>query len=233
MQATTVTLVSDNDLTKSPSSRQEPTPKETVQKKQAPKSLAPLTRPIHKESKPVTHKQPAPRLIKKTPMKRTRLIRKTSPVKHKLVEKRHPHSLEKVLPRTKSSLVKKDDHPSNPMASKNPVSPVKSNVPVKMDMVGQRFPSYLQHLLISRIKSNWAPPPGSHGLGATVRFVLRKNGTLEEDPVLVTPSGSTVFDEAAKFAILRSVPFPPFPPSYGKDQEVVTVTLQATKRQGF
>jgi len=125
------------------------------------------------------------------------------------------------------------EHHKTPPPSKAALAPVANPAPVHMDLAGNQFPTYLQHLLISRIKSNWAPPPGSHGLYVTIRFTLLKDGQISGDPVLMTASGSRVFDDAARYAILRSVPFPPFPPSYGKEKESVTVTLQATKRQGF
>ncbi|MGC8529876.1 MAG: TonB C-terminal domain-containing protein [Leptospirillia bacterium] len=174
-----------------------------------------------------------------------RVIR-TPPV-HKPQQKPVPRRVKKPVPAHKVSHPKpvvkrarimpvKSQHqkqPRNPQASKAAIAPVANTPPVHMDLAGNHFPTYLQHLLIARIKSNWAPPPGSHGLYATIRFILLKDGQISGDPVLTTPSGSRVFDDAARYAILRSIPFPPFPPSYGKEKEVVTVTLQATKRQGF
>ncbi|MCL4484768.1 MAG: TonB C-terminal domain-containing protein [Nitrospirae bacterium] len=223
--ATTVDLVSESALTPSaPPPQPKPAPRKAPARKVSP------PKPV-KKPRPVVHKSPSPRVVRKPSLRKPRPLRKPVPAK-----KTPTRGKKAVLPRKVSPV--RASTPSKTVRGpralpKSLPSPLTPTVPVRMDVAGERFPSYLQHLLISRIKSNWAPPPGSHGLNATVHFVLKKDGTLESDPVLVTSSGSQVFDNAAKFAILRSVPFPPFPPSYGKDREVVTVTLQATKRQGF
>jgi protein TonB len=225
--ATTVDLVSEAALTPS---APPPQPKPEAPKKPARKPAPP--KPVAKAHPPV-RKKPAMRVVRRppTPKPKPRPLRKAVPVK------KAPTRMKKALPHrkaapTRKTVVSKRARGPKPLPKSLP-SPLSPTVPVRMDVAGERFPTYLQHLLISRIKSNWAPPPGSHGLNATVHFVLKKDGTLDSDPVLVTSSGSRVFDDAAKYAILRSVPFPPFPPSYGKDREVVTVTLQATKRQGL
>jgi len=232
-QATEVALISENDLKKSPSPKKESRPAPKEKKIEKPIFHHAPPQPLKRQSVPLVHHRPAPRLIRKPPKNKIRRVHKSVPVK-KIVHVKSKSQVLKKSPRKASvSQAKNNRQDQHPQKGKNAVSSIKPSVPVKMDVEGQRFPSYLQHLLISRIKSNWAPPPGSHGLNVTLSFVLKKDGTLSEEPILVTRSGSAVFDEAAKFAILRSVPFPPFPPSYGKDQEVVTVTLQATKRQGF
>jgi len=230
-QATSVTLVSENDLKEHASTTKEVKPQEKVKQPKPPVVQHPKpSKPLHREERPVVHSKPATRLLKKIPKKKAHKVLKS--VKKILAVKKASHP-KTAMNKEKASRQKSHTSPATQSIKKSAVSSMKPNVPVKMDMVGQRFPSYLQHLLISRIKSNWAPPPGSHGLNATLSFVLRKNGTLAEDPIFVTRSGSSLFDEAAKFAILRSVPFPAFPASYGKDKEIVTVTLQALKRQGF
>lgn len=225
--ATTVDLVSEAALTPSaPPPQPKPAASKTPVRKVAP------PKPV-KKTPPPAKKRPATRVVRRPPHPRPRPhpLRKAVPAKKAATRNKKALPHRKVAPSQKSAVSKRAKAPR--ALRKSLPSPLSPTVPVKMDVAGERFPTYLQHLLISRIKSNWAPPPGSHGLNATVHFVLKKDGTLDSDPVLVTSSGSRVFDDAAKYAILRSVPFPPFPPSYGKDREVVTVTLQATKRQGL
>lgn len=235
MSATTVSLLSEEDLKRETAPRHASVPVHAapVVRKKAQPHPKPAPRPIPREARPVAHSKPAPRLVKKSPVKPAPKVHKKTPVRKKVLEKKKL-TAQRALQKTEASQARKVSPKVRHLLSKNAVpAPVRPNVPVKMDMEGAQFPSYLQRLLISRIRSNWAPPPGSHGLNVTLSFVLKKDGSLAEDPILVTRSGSRIFDDAAKFAILRSVPFPPFPSSFRKDKEVVTVTLQATKRQGF
>ena len=225
--ATTVALIPENQL--APESAPPPAPPAPPQKKIAPPPTPPPPpRPVHRAPAPrVIHRAPVPKPVRKPVRRPVKKVKRKAPAKksplRKTSLKRKALAPSKV---TKESTRKLQSAKAAPAAVSNPV-------PVHMDLAGTHFPSYLQHLLIARIKSNWSPPPGSHGRSVTVSFTLRKNGELDGDPVLVTRSGSQVFDDAARYAILRSVPFPPFPPSYGKEKEAVTVTLQATKRQGF
>ncbi len=219
--ATTVTLVTQEEVKKLPTPPVPQKPKRVIKKTEAEKNI-PKKIPVHRNALvhvrtkpvPVVHKVLPKKSKKIVPQKRVRPHKQASkPVKAKPVKN-----------------VRKSASPKVP----NKVVPTKSRVvnqkpnPVKMDIQGQAFPSYLEHLLISKIKSNWFPPPGSHGLRATVRFVLLKNGHIKGDPEVITGSGATLFDEAAKMAVLRSDPFPQMPPSFHKEEEVVTVTLEAT-----
>ena len=229
-EATTVELVSEL-----PPSKKQTTPVPTP----------PVVRPHH--SRPVSRPRespPVPRLqvvkkaripiirkkreIRKTHLKKTALRPKVA----KKVEKR------KVLPKVSSVVRPARAKPakSSPVPQKPVLNPSRipnpHPVPVKMDISGQTFPTFLEHLLISRIKSNWFPPPGTRGLRATVQFVLLKNGRVPDQPVVTGSSGNGMFDDAARMAVLRSVPFPPFPPGFSKDREVVTVTLEAIHHGG-
>jgi protein TonB len=218
--ATTVTLVSQDEVKKTPSpptpSKPHPLQKPVEQKKSIAKKI-----PVHKNAivhvrtkpHPVIHKVIPPKKHPAVHKKISKLVKKSKPVLKKKAQTSHKSA-------PKKNLVK-------PLPSKSRVENAKPN-PVKMDIQGQAFPTFLEHLLISRIKSNWFPPPNSQGLRATVRFVLLKNGSIKGDPEVITGSGSSLFDEAAKMSVLRSVPFPPMPPSFRKDEEVVTVTLEAT-----
>ena len=225
--ATTVALVPEDQLVQTATPPPTPAPPAPAVKKVRPAPPPPPPpRPIHRA--------PAPRVIRKPPIRKPQ--RKVVP--KRALKPVHPHKPAHPKPahqKARAVPVKALHHePSRTAhAPKAALAPVANPTPVHMDLAGSQFPTYLQHLLISRIKSNWAPPPGSHGLYATIKFTLLKDGQLSGEPVLLSASGSRVFDDAARYAILRSVPFPPFPPSYGKEKEEVTVTLQATKRQGF
>lgn len=218
--ATTVTLISQTELKKIPTPpvSQKPQP---VQKHSEPKKAVAKKIPVHKNAIVHVRTKPQPVIHKAVPQKKRQIVQKKhiKPVKPK---KQVLKKQSKVSHRTasKKSLVK-------PVPSKSRVENTKST-PVKMDIQGQAFPTFLEHLLIARIKSNWFPPPNSQGLRATVRFVLLKNGSIKGDPKVITGSGSALFDEAATMSVLRSVPFPQMPPSFHKDEEVVTVTLEAT-----
>ena len=222
--ATTVSLVPENQLGP-PVAPSPPSPPE--------KKVSPSPPPPPPHPRP-QRRSPSPRVIRKPPVhkpQKKRVLKrvpKPAPV-HKLSHPKPVHQKARVTPAKATHR----ERSQTAQSQKAALAPVTNPSPVHMDLAGSQFPTYLQHLLISRIKSNWAPPPGSHGLYATIRFTLLKDGQLSGDPVLLTASGSRVFDDAARYAILRSVPFPPFPPSYDKEKESVTVTLQATKRQGF
>ena len=196
--------------------------------------------------KPSPHVQHAPVTQKHAHLDRNATVRVHPPKPHKKKVAPHP-----ILRKSKTAIPKKMVlHPKKPAlhhvkplpskkihpeakAVPNPSSVVNPNpTPVKMDIAGETFPTYLEHLLISRIKSNWFPPPGTKGLRATVTFVLKKDGQLAGSPSIVSGSGNGMFDDAARMAVMRSVPFPPFPSSYTKEQESVTVTLEAIQHGG-
>jgi protein TonB len=205
-----------------------------------PAKKAPLPRPVHpvRASRPVPHLQ----VVKKA---RIPIVRKRKPIrkirqKKVLVRPKMVHRLEK---KNTSRRKVVSSHPVRVKTAKSSPAPQKpvlhpsrvSNphpVPVKMDISGQTFPTFLEHLLISRIKSNWFPPPGTRGLRATIQFTLLKDGRVSDQPVVIGSSGNGMFDDAARMAVLRSVPFPPFPPGFSKDQETVTVTLEAIHHGG-
>ena len=230
-EATTVELVSNL-----PPSRKIPLPPTPVH----PVKQAPPVKPVHpvRASRPVPHLQ----VVKKA---RVPIVRKKKPIK-KLLQKKvavrpkvvHRLKKEKAPPRKSRALhpVRAKSAKISPVPQKPVLHPSRvSNphpVPVKMDISGQTFPTFLEHLLMSRIKSNWFPPPGTRGLRATVQFTLMKDGQVPGKPVVIGSSGNGMFDDAARMAVLRSVPFPPFPPGFSKDQEVVTVTLEAIHHGG-
>jgi len=218
--ATTVTLVTETDVKKIPSP---PVPKKSppVPKHSEPKKAVVKPIPVHKNAIVHVQTKPHPVVHKPVPQKKRPVIHKkiSKPKKpSKPVLKKPSKVFHKSAP--KKSLVK-------PVPTKSRVENTKST-PVKMDIQGEAFPTFLEHLLISRIKSNWFPPPNSQGLRATVRFVLLKDGSIKGDPEVITGSGSALFDEAATMSVLRSVPFPRMPSSFRKEEEVVTVTLEAT-----
>ena len=229
-EATTVELVSDL-----PHSRELPRPVASN-----PVKRAPLLKPVHpvRESRPVSHlqvvkKARVPSVLKKRQIKKPH--KRKVVVHHKTVKRLLK---QKALPRKPSVVrpVRAKTAKTSPVHQKPVLNPSRvpnpHPVPVKMDISGQTFPTFLEHLLISRIKSNWFPPPGTRGLRATVQFTLLKDGRVPDQPVVIGSSGNGMFDDAARMAVLRSVPFPPFPPGYSKDKEVVTVTLEAIHHGG-
>ena len=209
---------------------------------------------LHKSAQEVHPPKPVPhpvRVVPKPAPKHVRLERHATirvhppkPRPKKVAPHHLGHKIKKVHSQKKTSLppksvphhvvprqVKKTHPDIKPVSHTSPVENPNPS-PVKMDIAGQAFPTFLEHLLISRIKSNWFPPPGTKGLRATVTFTLKKNGQLSGEPSIVSGSGNGMFDDAARMAVLRSVPFPPFPSSYTKDQESVTVTLEAIHHGG-
>lgn len=223
--ATTVELVSEDRIAKT---TENPAPPAVPVKPQPRPQIHHLERhhvkvvkhaviPIRKKivRKTVQPKKPPVKVKNKVVPKRKLLAKNSKPIRKKRL-----HETPKTKPVATNALAK-----ANPVRNPN-------SMPVKMDIEGQTFPTYLEHILISRIKSNWFPPPGTKGLKATIRFVLKKEGNLDGQPTIESGSGNALFDDAARMAVLRSIPFPPFPPGYKKEKEVVTVTLEATPHGG-
>lgn len=222
--ATTVELVSEDRLAKitekpaPPAVPVKPNPRTQTRhlERQHLKVVKHAIIPIRKKNvRKTVHKNPLVKVKSKVVPKRKMLAKNTQPTKKKRLHQ---------SPKTKA-VVTNTVAKANPVRNTNPM-------PVKMDIEGQTFPTYLEHILISRIKSNWFPPPGTKGLKATIRFVLKKEGSLDGEPTIESGSGNALFDDAARMAVLRSIPFPPFPPGYKKEKEVVTVTLEATPHGG-
>lgn len=227
-EATTVELVAEV-----PPQKQVPV---TAPPRHVVKKLVRKPLPVH-PSAPVRHlrvvkKARMPLLQKKRQVKPAHLKKTAHRPPVKPVQKKKALHPPPPMAHHVVSKVAKNSHPlAKPVLNPSKV-PNPHPAPVKMDISGQSFPTFLEHLLISRIKSNWFPPPGTKGLKATVQFVLLKNGHISDQPVIVGASGNSMFDDAARMAILRSVPFPPFPPGFSKDKEVVTVTLEAIHHGG-
>ncbi len=72
------------------------------------------------------------------------------------------------------------------------------------------FGSYLAEVQ-KRIKKNWFPPRGSESKSVTLKFKVRKDGTVGAAIKLVVSSGVAPVDDAAKTAIKNASPFPPLP----------------------
>lgn len=74
------------------------------------------------------------------------------------------------------------------------------------------FEPYMQNLQ-KKIKANWTPPPNKKSNQVILIFKIAKDGSLLSSGVLKS-SGIRKVDNAAKEALLKSVPFDKFPDSY-------------------
>lgn len=77
------------------------------------------------------------------------------------------------------------------------------------------FGSYLAEVQ-KRIKKAWFPPRGPDSRNVTLKFKVRKDGTVATIK-LVTSSGTAMMDDAAKTAVKSCSPFPPLPPGSPDD----------------
>jgi len=86
-----------------------------------------------------------------------------------------------------------------------------------------QFTYYVERML-ALIESRWYKPAVSAGTRARVRFVILKDGRLE-DIRLEESSGMPSFDRAALRAIYAANPLPPLPPAYGKPSLTVHLSF--------
>lgn len=70
-----------------------------------------------------------------------------------------------------------------------------------------------------RIKGNWHPPRGIESRSCTIKFKVRKNGSVEAIQVWKS-SGSTQADEAAELAVKTAAPFPELPAEVHEDIDI-------------
>ena len=86
-----------------------------------------------------------------------------------------------------------------------------------------QFTYYVERML-ALIESRWYKPAVPTGTRARVRFVILKDGRLE-DIRLEESSGMPSFDRAALRAIYAANPLPPLPPAYGKPSLTVHLSF--------
>ncbi len=86
-----------------------------------------------------------------------------------------------------------------------------------------QFTYYVERML-ALIESRWYKPAVPAGTRARVRFVILKDGRVE-DIRLEESSGMPSFDRAALRAIYAANPLPPLPPAYGKPSLTVHLSF--------
>ncbi len=80
---------------------------------------------------------------------------------------------------------------------------------------GGDFPyTFYVERMLGIIGGNWFRPDVGKIPGATIHFVISRNGTIGDAEITVS-SGSSTFDRAARRAVLESNPLPPLPLQYG------------------
>lgn len=78
------------------------------------------------------------------------------------------------------------------------------------------FAAYLLRIR-DMVAERWSPPPrGAYAAARRVEVFFRidRNGRLVVQPRALSPSGDTLFDQAAMRAIASAAPFPPLPRQY-------------------
>lgn len=70
-----------------------------------------------------------------------------------------------------------------------------------------------------KVRKNWHPPKGMESRSCTVKFRIRRNGTIDSVSV-VKSSGIEEVDEAAEDAVRSSSPLPVMPPEEGEDIDI-------------
>jgi TonB family protein len=84
---------------------------------------------------------------------------------------------------------------------------------VNFDAWLQRLQYIIQHSWEPQIPESARPPLNKQGVTG-IRFTIDKDGTLEGNMVLETPSGDVALDKAAWSAITGPQPFPPLPKEF-------------------
>ncbi len=80
------------------------------------------------------------------------------------------------------------------------------------------FGNYMSEIQ-KRIKKNWHPPRGAESQTITVKFQIRKDGSVGFIKMFRS-SGVSAADDAAKEAITNAAPFAPLPPGAGESIDI-------------
>lgn len=99
-------------------------------------------------------------------------------------------------------------------------------LPVTLEGRPFEFPWYLEALVL-KVQRNWQPRESA--LKATIYFRIDRSGKIHEIEV-AEPSGSLVFDLAARSAVEASDPMPPLPEEYSGDYLGVYFDFDTTVR---
>ncbi len=179
------------------------------------------------ESRPAPVQEAAPPAQKaETPpaqpkaKKTTPQLTKAAPAKSAMPE----FSRQKPKPEKPETAPEEQAAPSAPAAPSGKPGGKTEGVAVSAGPEDFKFPYYLENIR-NQIERNWNPPPVAKGTKAKVEFTILRSGRVFGDARLEESSGNTIFDLAAKRAILLSSPFPPMPEDFYKDRAVFTVDL--------
>ncbi|MBI3753065.1 MAG: energy transducer TonB [Deltaproteobacteria bacterium] len=172
------------------------------------KDLAKLPQePLPTETKPVEEKTKQGLLTKEAPIGKKEISPSTSSL-----EEKKPLNLYPTGERLAELSEKYEKE--TPTAEKDKSISLNANEP--------RSISYLQTLK-GMIKDKWEYPEAAARDGEAgrlwIRFIIRKEGTLE-DVMLIKSSGYPMLDDAALSAIRLAAPFYPFPKSFGSLERI-------------
>lgn len=111
----------------------------------------------------------------------------------------------------------------SPLGSPRGFSVVGAN---RFEGIDPDFAAYDYYLdrMLALIHAQWVRPPTEGEVRAVVRFLVRRDGEID-DVELVEPSGFNTFDLAALRAVRNAGPLPPLPSSYRKESLRVTLIV--------
>jgi len=135
--------------------------------------------------------------------------RRTPPEPEPVVEEppEEPEAVEKV-PEPEADPPKPEPKDEQPEAVERGPS-----LPVTLEGQPFEFPWYLE-ALVRKVERNWRPGEGT--LKTTIYFRIDRAGRVS-DVEVADPSGSFLFDRAARRAVEASDPMPPLPAEYSGD----------------
>ncbi len=102
-------------------------------------------------------------------------------------------------------------------SNSNNIKPAIGGTPHSAGITSGSAAQQYYSLIWQKIQSSWLVPANmadrSYGYETVVSITIHKNGTVT-NLVIEKSSGNTYFDQTAIRAIKRSIPLPPFPPSW-------------------
>lgn len=105
--------------------------------------------------------------------------------------------------------------PASPATTPGPAISVGGGSAQVSGLEGGDFPyTFYVERMLGIIGGNWFRPDVGAVPGATIHFVISRNGTIRDAEITI-PSGSSTFDRAARRAVIESNPLPPLPLQYG------------------
>ncbi len=130
----------------------------------------------------------------------------------------------------KAPLSGSSDSEGSTHSMKASVSPGIKGVGVLSGGTSFFFPNYLQKV-DQKIRWQWAPPPvASSGDKLVIRFVVKKDGSIDKSSVSIEESsGNHFFDQSAMRAVYAAHPLPPLPKAYGGGMLTVYMNFVVTE----